>query len=146
MMIIVQSAPMRTLNSVQAWQQFRKQENSSRQSDRDGCQYLTSSSLSAATSTPKSKASPLRTPSRVCPYMTSSSSFHAFSRSSSSSSHQFCTASASALHCTSPTTLLNSSSVLPILTTEYLNILGSRPKVLRTACCVLALESKRTTK
>jgi hypothetical protein len=100
---------------------------------------------SAATSTPKSKASPLRTPSRVCPYMTSSSSFHAFS-SSSSSSHQFCTASASALHCTSPTTLLNSSSVLPILTTEYLNILGSRPKVLRTACCVLALESKRTTK
>ena len=63
-----------------------------------------------------------------------------------SSPHQFCTLSASALHCTSPTTLLNSSSVDPILTTEYLNILGSRPRVLRTACCVLALESKRTTK
>jgi hypothetical protein len=59
---------------------------------------------------------------------------------------QFCTASASALHCTSPTTLLNSSSVLPIFTTEYLNILGSKPRVLLTACCVLALESKRTTK
>lgn len=101
----------------------------------------------AGTSAPNDKSKSPETPSLepVCKHLLftlSSSSFQC-----PAAKHiQFCTASASALHCTSPTTLLNSSSVLPILTTEYLNILGSRPKVLLTACCVLALESKRTTK
>jgi len=44
-------------------------------------------------------------------------------------------------HSALPATLLISSSVLPIFTTLYLIIRGSKPSVRLTACCVLALES-----
>jgi hypothetical protein len=100
----------------------------------------------AGTSTPNDKSKSPETPSLEPIYNIFFFTLSFSSLQWPSSNHQFCTASASALHCTSPTTLLNSSSVDPILTTEYLNILGSKPNVLRTACCVLALESKRTTK
>lgn len=45
-----------------------------------------------------------------------------------------------------PATSLISSNLLPIFTTLYRIILGSSPNVLLTACCVLALESKRRMK
>lgn len=45
-----------------------------------------------------------------------------------------------------PATSLISSNLLPIFTKLYRIILGSSPNVLLTACCVLALESKRRMK